>query len=108
MKTLYKTQRNGVQISFEALDVDEIPERGATVVGFSVNNRGGLISTKAIGFAIVALETGHFGVLKGIDSNLSAFRNDLVREDAINCDEYIASGGEKEDYNFLRSIYEDL
>ena len=76
-KTLYETKKNGVYISFEALDVDYIPEKGATVVGFTIGDRGGLISTKTIGFAIVALETGHFDVLKGIDSNLSAFRNDL-------------------------------
>ena len=107
-KTLYETKKNGVYISFEALDVDYIPEKGATVVGFTIGDRGGLISTKTIGFAIVALETGHFGVLKGIDSNLSAFRNDLVRENAISCDEYVASGGEKEDYDFLTGIYREL
>lgn len=103
---MYKTNKNGVNISIEALDVDKIPQKGADVVGFSINDRGGLLSTKAVGFVLVALETGHFGVLKGLD-NLSAFRNDLVRENAINCDEYVASGGDKEDYDFLMSIYNE-
>lgn len=104
VQVMYETRYNGVYISIEALDVDYIEQKGASVVGFSINNRGGLLSTNAVGFVLVALETGHFDVLQGLD-NLSAFRNDLVREQAINCDEYVASGGTKEDYDFLMSIY---
>lgn len=106
VQVMYKTKYNGVDISIEALDVDYIAQKGANVVGFSINDRGGLLSTDAVGFVLVALETGHFEVLKGL-GNFSAFRNDLVRENAISCDEYIASGGEKEDYEFLASIYQE-
>lgn len=98
---LYETMKNGVYISFEALDVEHINEENTTVVGFTIGNRGGLISTSTIGYCLVALTTGHWEILKNRDANLSAFRNDLVRENAINCDEYIASGGDKETYEFL-------
>lgn len=107
-EVIYETQKNGVYISFEALDVDNINETNTTVVGFTVGNRGGLISTDVVGYCLVAIETGHWEVLSQKDQNLSAFRNDLVRENAISCDEYIASGGEKETYDFLTSIYREL